>query len=603
MMTSVTSYRAPIRDFQWVLESICDLETLSKIEEFSHADPETSIGALEELGRLMSEVWAPTNVIGDTQHLVLEDGVVTHPDGLPQAYEKLVEAGWHGLPFPAEYGGGSFPLTVATCMSEMMISANLGLAMCPGLTWGAVDAILAHGSEEQKEVYLPKMVSGEWGGTMNLTEPQAGSDVGALTTKATPADDGSWRIKGTKIYISFGEHEMTENIIHLVLARTPGGKPGTKGISLFIVPKFLVNEDGSLGERNEVTCVSIEHKMGIHCSPTCVLAYGDDQGAVGYLLGEEFQGMEAMFTMMNAARILVGLQGVGVAEMACQAALEYAQERRQGHAIGTERDPAGSPIIEHPDVRRNLMTMRALTEATRGVAFLNSEAFDLAHHHPDPDIRATANERCDILTPITKSWGTDAAVEVTSLGVQVHGGMGYIEEAGVAQYFRDARIAPIYEGTNGIQAMDLVGRKLAIRMGGAIEDLYGEIDATIAGLDGLGGTMADASAELTAQLAELRTSTTWVMEHGIADPIDALSGATPFLNQMAYVVGGWVMARSAIAAHTQLAGGEDDFLEARVTVARFYLEQILPRAGGLAHSVRAGKGDLFALTAGQMGSS
>lgn len=598
----MSTYSAPIRDFRWALESICDLESLSKIDNFSHADTDTSIGLVEEFGRLMTDKWAPTNASGDQTGLTFDDGEVRLPEGLPEAYQAIVDGGWHGLPFPAEYGGGGFPLTVATCFSEMMISANIALAMCPGLTWGAIDAIIAHGSETQKETYLAKMVTGEWSGTMNLTEPHAGSDVGALSTKAVPAEDGTWRITGTKIFISFGEHDMAENIVHLVLARTPDGGPGTKGISLFIVPKYLVNDDGTLGEKNDVSCVSIEHKMGIHCSPTCVLSYGDEGGAVGYLIGEEFGGMEAMFTMMNAARILVGVQGVGLSEVAYQAALEYSQERRQGRAIGAERDPAGSPIIEHADVRRNLMTMRALAEATRYLAFLNTEAFDLAHNHPDADVRERASERCDLLTPLTKSWATDVAVETTSIGIQIHGGMGYIEETGVAQHFRDARIAPIYEGTNGIQAMDLVGRKLAVRMGGVVNDLFAEIDATIAELESIEG-LASGAERLAAELAELRSSTQWVMENGMADPVDALSGATPYLNQMSYVVGGWVMARSAIAAHTKLAGGDDEYLEARLAVGRFYLEQILPRAGGFAPAVRAGKSDLFALDASQLASS
>jgi alkylation response protein AidB-like acyl-CoA dehydrogenase len=445
------------------------------------------------------------------------------------------------------------------------------------------------------------MIAGTWTGTMNLTEPEAGSDVGALRTKALPATDrdgnrdGSWRITGQKIFITFGDHDLADNIIHLVLARVPGAPPGTKGISCFIVPKFLVNPDGSLGGRNDVRCVSIEHKLGIHASPTCVMSYGDEGGAVGYLVGEANAGMRYMFHMMNVARLSVGLEGLAIAERAYQASLAYAWQRRQGRAVGapaTER----SLIVEHPDVRRMLLTMKAQIEAMRGLLYSNAAAMDRARHDADADQRQAAEERVELLTPVCKAWCTDLGVSVTSLAVQVHGGMGYVEETGVAQYYRDSRIAPIYEGTNGIQAIDLVARKLTIRGGGAVKDLLGDMDALAADLAGAGGGLEPVRLGLVNGIDTLRQASDWLLGRVTTDPNDALAGATPYLEMFGLVVGGWLLARSALAAHRQLAGGAGDagFLSDKVATARFYCQQLLPAVGGLLPAVTAGAAPLFA---------
>jgi alkylation response protein AidB-like acyl-CoA dehydrogenase len=486
-------------------------------------------------------------------------------------------------------------------MQEVISSANMAFSMAPLLTQGAIDLLMHHGSEEQKELYVRKMVSGEWTGTMNLTEPQAGSDVGAVKTRAVRQDDGTYRITGTKIFITFGDHDMAENIVHLVLARTPDAPAGTKGISCFVVPKYLLNEDGSPGARNDAYCVSIEHKMGIKASPTCVMSYGDGDGAVGYLIGEENQGMRYMFTMMNNARLSVGLEGLALAERAYQDALEYAQERRQGRAPGA---PAGemSPIIDHPDVRRMLLTMKSLVEAMRAIIYVNAEAIDIATYHPDPVIREAKKEFADILTPVSKGWCTDMGVEVTSLAIQVWGGMGYIEESGVAQHFRDARITPIYEGTNGIQAMDLVGRKLGLRGGEAIKEYLAMIAMLDPALIRAGDDLASVHSHLAEALTLLADTTNWMMHHGIQDPRDALAGATPYLRMFSLVTAGWLMAKQALVAHQALADGtgDADANQAKLTTARFFCEQILPQVHGLAAPVTAGHAPLYELSAAQL---
>jgi alkylation response protein AidB-like acyl-CoA dehydrogenase len=589
----MADYAPPLADMRFVLENLVDLAALSGLPGYEHADPEMVFGILEESGRFFAQEYAPLNRVGDTQHSRRNgDGSVTTPDGFRAAYRRYVEAGWAGVPFPAEYGGGGFPWLIAVSMQEMMTAANMAFSLCPLLTQGAIDMLLHYGSEEQKETYLPKMVTGEWSGTMNLTEPQAGSDVGALTTKAVPVGDGTWRITGQKIFITYGDHDLTDNIVHLVLARVPDAPPGTKGISCFIVPKFLVADDGSIGERNAVECVSIEQKMGINASPTCVMAY---DGAVGYLIGEANQGMRYMFKMMNNARLSVGVEGLSLGERAYQQAVAYAAERRQGRAVGS---PAGasSPIVDHPDVRRMLLTMRAQIEALRCLAYLNAESLDLAARHPDEVVRTARQELADLLTPITKGWGTDLGVELTSLAVQVHGGMGYIEETGVAQHFRDARIAPIYEGTNGIQAMDLVGRKLPMRAGGAIVDYLAGIEATAGELSGAGGELDTIGKHLADAVAGLRQATDWLLANGLADPNNALAGATPYLRMCGIVTGGWLLARSALAAQRRLDAGTGDaaFLGQKVLTARFYAEQLLPQAAGLVPSVTAGPQDLMA---------
>ena len=584
------TYVAPRTDIRFVLEHLVDLAGVAKLPAFAHADPETSIGLLDEFARFAEEVLAPLDRVGD-QHGIRHDpatGTVTTAPGWVEAYAKYVDAGWGSVPFPPEHGGGGFPWLVAIGMQEILTGANMSFSMAPLLTQGAIDALLHHGTEEQQERYLRRMVTGEWTGTMNLTEPQAGSDVGALATKAVPAGDGSYRITGTKIFITYGEHDLTKQIVHLVLARTPDSPPGTKGISLFVVPKFVLDDAGEPGDRNGVVCVSVEHKMGIHASPTCVLAFED---AVGYLLGEEHAGMRAMFTMMNTARLSVGLEGLAVGEAALQQALAYARERRQGRAVGA---PAGvqSSLIDHADVRRMLLTMKAQVEAMRCVVYLNASSIDLARHHPDEAERTARQELADLLTPITKGWCTDLGIEVTSTSIQVHGGMGYIEETGAAQHYRDARIAAIYEGTNGIQAMDLVGRKLPMRAGGVVGDLVASMRSTVADLEAAGPDLAPEATALGAAVDVLEEATTWLLTHGAADPNDALAGATPYLRMAGTTVGGWLLARSALAARAALAhGGEgfdEAFLQAKVATAHFYCTQLLPAGAGLLAAVTGG---------------
>jgi alkylation response protein AidB-like acyl-CoA dehydrogenase len=589
----MSDYTPPLADMRFVLEHIVDLGGLSELPGFEHAEPDMVLGVLEESGRFFAQEFAPLNRVGDTQHSRRnDDGSVTTPDGFARAYQRYVDAGWAGVPFPAEYGGGGFPWLTAIAMQEMLTAANMAFSLCPLLTQGAIDMLLHYGSEEQREIYLPKMVTGEWAGTMNLTEPQAGSDVGALTTRAVPAADGTWRITGQKIFITYGEHDLTDNIVHLVLARVPDAPPGTKGISCFIVPKFLVDDDGSLGERNQVECVSIEDKMGINASPTCVMAYEE---AVGYLIGEPNQGMRYMFKMMNNARLSVGVEGLSLGERAYQQAVAYAHERRQGRAPGA---PAGetSPIVDHLDVRRMLLTIRAHVEALRCLAYVNAECIDLAARHPDEAVREQRQELADLLTPITKGWGTDVGVELTSLALQVHGGMGYIEETGVAQHYRDIRIAPVYEGTNGIQAIDMVGRKLPMRAGGVVADYLAGIEATAGELSGGDGELAAIAKRLADAHANLKQTTDWLLANVPADPGNALAGATPYLRMCGIVTGGWLLARSAQAARRALDAGEGDadFLQQKLVTARFYAEQILPQAAGLAPSVTAGPADLAA---------
>ncbi|MEX1177482.1 MAG: acyl-CoA dehydrogenase [Nitriliruptor sp.] len=597
----MTDYTAPVRDIRFVLEHVTPLSELASLDAYSHADPELVYGLLEEAGRFSSQAIAPTNRDGDAEGSRVEGDEVILPDSFKRVYDQYVEAGWGTLQHPTEFGGGGFPLVVANAVKETINSANLAFSLGPLLTTGAVYLLTHHGSDEQKQTYLPKMVTGEWSGTMNLTEPQAGSDVGAVTTKAIPNDDGTYRITGQKIYITFGEHQLTENIIHLVLARLPDAPPGTKGISLFIVPKFLVNDDGSLGERNDVKVVSVEHKLGIHASPTCVMAYGDDgDGAVGYLVGEPNTGMRGMFTMMNDARLGVGIQGLAIAERAYQQALSYAQERRQGRGPTSEPGEQ-SPIIEHADVRRMLLTQKAYIEAMRALCYLNGHALDLAHGSDDPVVREQQQKLADLLTPLSKAWCTDLGVELTSLAVQVHGGMGYVEETGVAQHYRDARIAPIYEGTNGIQALDLVGRKLPYDGGAFVKGFLADLAAFP---DSLPESLAAIAGPLREAVGQLEELTTWIAEHR-EQPNDVFAGATPYLRAFATVVGGWLMATGAKAAQEQLDAGQGEaaFLEAKIVTARFYAQQLLPQVAGLAGAVTAGADDLFALSADQLASS
>ena len=595
----MTDFKPPLDDIRLVLAEIGDIGAVCDLPDFDHVDVDTIDGVFDELGRFVAEVIAPTNRIGDEQGCSITDGVVTVPDEFHTAWDQYVASGWGAISQDPEYGGGGFPSSIQTVLTELLATANRSWSMGPMLTIGALDALHAFGDERQKETYIPKMVTAEWSGTMNLTEPQAGSDVGALTTKAVPKDDGSYRIFGTKIFITFGEHELAENIIQMVLARTPDSPPGTRGISLFIVPKYLVADDGSPGERNDYTCVSIEHKLGLHASPTCVMSYGESgEGAVGYLIGEEHQGMRYMFKMMNNARLGVGVEGLAVTERALQLAADFALERRQGTAVGAQRGEQ-SAIVEHADVRRMLLTMRAYTDAMRCLLYLNSSALDVAGHHPDPETRQAAAERAELLTPISKAWCTDVGVEMASLGIQVHGGYGYIEETGAAQHLRDARISPIYEGTNGIQAIDLVGRKLSLRAGGVMSDLLDEIAALDGALEEAGDDFDSIRSNLADGLAVFREATAWIINNGVDDPNEALAAATPYLKMFGQVVGGWLLARLALGARRRLDEGTGDsaHLEGKIVVARFYAEQLLPTARAQLGAVTAGASDLFAMSA------
>jgi len=592
----MADYVPPLRDIRFVLEQLVGLDGLSKLGAYQHADPETVFGVVEESGRFMADVVGPLNRVGDAVGVTLDgDGKVTTPPGFRDAYRQYADAGWGAVPFPPEFGGGGFPWLVAVVMQEMLASASMVFSQCPLLTQGAIDMLAQHGSPWQQATFLEKMVSGEWTGTMDLTEPGAGSDLGAVRTKAVPAGDGTWRITGQKIFITFGEHDLAGNIIHIVLARVPGAPPGTKGISCFIVPRYLVDEDGSLGARNDLRCVSIEHKLGTHASPTCVMSFGEGGGAIGHLIGEANQGMRYMFTMMNTARLSVGVQGLSLAERSYQDALRYAQERRQGRAVGA---PAGepSPIVEHPDVRRMLLTMKAYIEAMRAMLYTNAVSIDLAREHPDQAEREARRELVDLLTPVCKAWCTDLGVELTSIALQVHGGMGYVEETGVAQYLRDSRVAPIYEGTNGIQAIDLVTRKVPMRGGGVVADLLAQMQALDPELAAAGPELAAMRSALASGVSVLREATDWIMSRGLAEPNDALAGATPYLRLSGLVIGGWLLARSALAASRLLgdAGGSDViFLRAKIGTARFYTEQLLPQTAGLLPAVTAGARPLF----------
>lgn len=596
----MTSYAAPLADMRFVLDTVVDLPTISGLEAFSHATPDVVDAALDQAAKLASEVIAPLNRIGDTNGAKFENGVVRTTPGFKDAYKAYVEGGWNSVPFEPDYGGQGLPRAVGIALQEMWTSANMAWSLCPLLTQGAIEAISSHGSDEQKRLYLEKLIEGSWTGTMNLTEPHAGSDVGALRSKAEPVGDGTWRITGQKIFITYGEHDMVDNIVHLVLARTPGSPPGTKGISLFLVPKFLVGADGKLGPKNDLRCVSIEHKLGIHGSPTCVMAFGDQGGAIGTLIGPENGGMRCMFTMMNSARLSVGLEGLAIAERAYQQAVGYARERKQGRAIG-QKATAHDPIIVHPDIRRTLMTMRATIEAMRALVYLNAAAIDRAGHQPDEEQRARAQAVVELLTPVSKGWCTDMGVELASLGLQIHGGMGFIEETGAAQHFRDSRIAPIYEGTNGIQAMDLVGRKLTLRGGEAVREWLAAMKA----LDAQLSEQPSIRSSLATGAAALERATRWMVGAMEKDPNGALAGATPYLRMFGIVSGGYLLAKQATVAAKRLAAGKGDkaFLTAKLATARFYAEQILPQAAALEGPATAGAELMFALAPEQFASA
>ena len=589
----MSEYRPPVSEIAFILEHVVGYPDIAKLPGFEHADLETVMELLEQCGEFMADVVGPTNRAGDLEGSRWQpDGTVVTPTGFKEAYHQYVEAGWGAMPLPEQFGGGGFPRVIGLIIQEFMTSANMAFALGPLLTQGAIDALLNYGDTKQQQRYLPKMVTGEWAATMNLTEPQAGSDVGALTTRAVRRDDGTYAISGQKIFITYGDHDMTDQIVHLVLARTPGAPAGTKGISCFIVPKYLVNEDGSIGERNGVKTLSLEHKLGIHGSPTCVLSYEE---ATGYLIGEENLGMRIMFIMMNSARLSVGMQGLAVAERAYQQSLEYAQERRQGRAIGATGPD--SAIIEFPDVRRMLMTQKTYLAALRRLMLLNAAYVDHSTHEPDQAARTRADEIVGLLTPICKAFGTDLGNELTSLALQIHGGMGFIEETGAAQHFRDVRIAAIYEGTNGIQAADLVGRKLGVRGGASFLEFIATMREIEPELAAAGTDFDPIREELSRQFDALEKATTWMLATGTKDPNSVLAGSVPYLRMWGLCVGGWLMARSALAGP---GTGDPELANTQLVLARFYAEQLLPQASGLLSAATAGSRDLFALDADQL---
>ncbi|MBN9095021.1 acyl-CoA dehydrogenase [Pandoraea pnomenusa] len=591
------SYQAPIKDMQFVMNELADLTSISQLPGYEDASPELAQAVLEEAARFNQEVLAPLNVIGDQQPSTWKDGVVTTTPGFKDAFRQFSEAGWQGVAHPQAFGGQGLPKLVATPCTEMLNAANLSFALCPLLTDGAVEALLTAGSDAQRARYVPKLLSGEWTGTMNLTEPQAGSDLALVRTRAEREADGSYRLFGTKIFITFGEHDMAENIVHLVLARTPDAPPGVKGISLFIVPKFHVDAEGKLGARNDVHCVSIEHKLGIKASPTAVLQFGDNGGATGYLVGEENRGLEYMFIMMNAARFAVGMQGVAVAERAYQHAVAYARDRLQSRPVdGSSREAVA--IIQHPDVKRMLMTMRALTEGARALAYVAAAQADIGHHAADAQVRQRAQAVYEFLVPIVKGWSTEMSLEVTSLGVQVHGGMGFIEETGAAQYYRDARILPIYEGTTAIQANDLIGRKTLRDRGAVANALCEQIMATENVLRAAGG-VGEAVAE---RLAKGREALSMVVDYVLANTQDnpnaVFAGSVPYLKLAGIVLGGWQMGRALLAAQ-KLRDQDPSFYDAKIGTARFFADHILTQAPGLAQSITQGADSALSLDEAQ----
>ncbi|CDK98768.1 putative Acyl-CoA dehydrogenase [Magnetospirillum gryphiswaldense MSR-1 v2] len=578
------TYAAPLADIKFVLENVAGLGKVTALPVFAEASPDLVESILEEAAKIAADTLAPLNRIGDTDGARMVDGKVQVSPGWQEAWNVLVDGGWNGLPFSPEHGGMGLPNVLNTAVHEMWQAANMAFTLCPMLTQGAVNAVESYGTAEQKALYLPKMVTGEWTGTMNLTEPGAGSDLAAIRTKAVPEGD-HYRISGSKIFITYGDHEMVENIIHLVLARLPDAPAGVKGISLFIVPKFLVNADGSLGARNDAVCASLEHKLGIHGSPTAVMAFGEKDGAIGTLVGEANRGLEYMFTMMNHARQAVGLQGLAIAERAYQQALYYARERVQGKPTGwTGSGPTG--IVNHPDVRRMLMTMKCQIEAMRGLIYSAAAHVDIAHNHDDAAERARAQLLADLYTPLVKGWSTELGNVIASLGVQVHGGMGYVEETGAAQHFRDARITTIYEGTTAIQANDLVLRKTLRDGGQGIRVLLADVAATADAAAGLA-----IGAKLKAAINTAIACTDWLVGAAKEDPRLPAGAAVPFLELMGIVVGAQMMAKAALAAQ----GATDGFLAAKLITADFYADHVLSKVDGLGQSIQAGSKAIMAL--------
>jgi alkylation response protein AidB-like acyl-CoA dehydrogenase len=588
------SYVAPVKDMLFCMDKLAGLSEVATLPGYEEAGLETAQAVLEEAAKFNQDVVAPLNWEGDRNPSFWKDGTVTTTPGFKQAFRQFGEGGWQGLQHPAEFGGQGLPKTIGAAVGEMLNSANLSFALCPLLTDGAIEALLTAGTDVQKALYVPKMVDGTWTGTMNLTEPQAGSDLALVRTRAEPQPDGSFRIFGTKIYITYGEHDMAENIVHLVLARVVGAPEGVKGISLFIVPKFLVNADGSLGARNDVHCVSIEHKLGIKASPTAVLQFGDQGGAIGHLIGQENRGLEYMFIMMNAARYAVGMQGIAIAERAYQKAAAYAKERVQSRPVDGST-PGSAPIVHHPDVRRMLMTMRALTEGCRAMAVVAAAAHDAAHAHPDAEVRRQNQAFYEFMVPLVKGFSTEMSLEVTSLGVQVHGGMGFIEETGAAQYYRDAKILTIYEGTTAIQANDLVGRKTARDGGQSVKAIAGRIEATEAELAKRSTPAAKAMLKrLRAAREAFLDVVDFIAANTRANPNAAFAGSVPYLMLAGNLMAGWQMARALIVAED--GTGDAAFDAAKIATARFYAEHILTRVPAARDAIVEGADSVTALS-------
>jgi alkylation response protein AidB-like acyl-CoA dehydrogenase len=583
------SYVAPVKDLLFNIQHLANIEQISQIPGFEDAGFDTAQAVLEESAKFNEGVLAPLNWEGDKNPSSWKDGVVTATPGFKDAFKQFAEGGWQGLQHPVDFGGQGLPKTIGAACCEMQNAANLSFALCPLLSDGAIEALLTAGSDELKATYLPNLVSGKWTGTMNLTEPQAGSDLAMVRSRAEPEPDGTYKVFGTKIFITWGEHDMAENLVHLVLARVSGAPEGVKGISLFVVPKFMVNKDGSLGARNDVHCVSIEHKLGIKASPTAVLQFGDHGGAVGYIVGQENRGLEYMFIMMNAARYGVGVQGIAIADRAYQTAVQYAKDRVQSRPVDGSIQ-ASAPIIHHPDVRRMLMTMRASTEGCRALASVAASAYDAAHHHPEADVRKQNQAFYEFMVPLVKGFSTEMSLEVTSMAVQVHGGMGFIEETGVAQYYRDAKILTIYEGTTAIQANDLVGRKTSRDGGQTAKAIAVQIEATEAQLLKSGTEHAAAMAKrLKAAREAFIDVVNFVAGNTKASPNAVFSGSVPYLMLAGNLMAGWQMGRAMLVAQDQLAAGDEAaFMQAKIITARFYADHLLSRVPGLRNSIVEG---------------
>ncbi|CAG0928796.1 MAG: 3-methylmercaptopropionyl-CoA dehydrogenase [Rhodocyclaceae bacterium] len=592
----MSTYSAPLRDMHFVLRELAGIAQVGQLPGYEEATPDTVDAILDEAAKFASGVLAPLNASGDQEGAVWRDSNVTMPAGFKEAYRQFIENGWNGIGAEPEYGGQGMPYTVVAAVNEMWKASNMAFSLCPLLTTGAIEAITLNGSPELKAAYLPKMIEGSWTGTMNLTEPQAGSDLALVRARAVPQGDGSYKIFGQKIFITYGEHDMTNNIIHLVLARTPDAPEGVKGISLFVVPKFILNADGTPGARNDVRCVSIEHKLGIHASPTCVMAYGDSGGATGYLVGKENEGLKYMFVMMNAARFAVGLEGVAIAERAYQQALQYARDRIQGRDLADGSGPV--PIVRHPDIRRMLMLMKAQTEAMRALAYVVAAAHDAARRHPDAEERKRNLAFVEFMIPIVKGWSTETGIDVASLGIQIHGGMGFIEETGAAQHWRDARITTIYEGTTGIQAMDLIGRKIVRDGGATLKSVLAAMQQTAAQLgQAQGKDFAAIQAGFARALQSFTDAALYVGGNVQKDIKGVFAGAVPFLKLAGIVCGGWQMARAALAAEEKLAagGGDTGFYQTKIATARFFAEHLLSQAPGLAATMIKGGASTLAV--------